>query len=124
MVVPRPHLSPAAWPPCQEAPTLDPATSRSACRSDPAGDRAASSEGRSAPRRVPHLPPTTSTRRATWVPRYQAELSSQRGRRYEIVTFVRSTRELCLAVTSCRRPCLDDPARPPRRRRKLSRVRC
>ena len=33
-------------------------------------------------------------------------------------------RERCLAVTSCRRPCLDDPARPPRRRRKLSRVRC
>jgi len=75
-----------------EAPTLDPATSRPACRSDPARNRAASSEARRAPRRVPQLPPTTSTTRATWVPRYQAEPPSQSGKRYEIVTFVRTAR--------------------------------
>src|SRR2546426_12656591 len=90
MVVPRPHLSSPAWPPCREAPTLDPATSRTACRSDPAGNRAASSEARSAPRRGPQPPPTTSTTRATWLPRYQAETPNHHDEAYEIATVVQT----------------------------------
>ena len=139
-----PRLSSAVWPACPEAPTRDLPTSPLACRYGPARNRAATSEARAAPRRVAQLPPTTSTTRATWEPRYQADKASQRGKRYEIVTFVRTagclvapsaarpshssteerTRESCLAVTSSRRPCLDDPARWPRRRRKVCRARC
>src|SRR5439155_13334585 len=82
-------FSSAASRPCREARTRDPAASRPPRRPDPAGNRATSSATHPPPRRGRQLPPATSTTRATCTPCWQAELSSQRGQRNKIVTFVR-----------------------------------